>query len=284
MTDNGSGVDESNLAGLTLKHHTSKLREFTDLASVETFGFRGEALSSLCALADVAITTRHAATSQTGTCLSYDHNGTEVERTTIARGPGTTVALHNLFSTMPVRHREFLRNIKKEFSKLVSVVSGYALVSEGVRITCSNQVGKGKRSSVVATQGRSVKDNLVAVFGSKQDATLMPFKQIEGEVGEVGRVEGWVSSPRHGEGRGAPDRQFYFFNNRPCDPARLSKAVNQVQSPINHLQVISGTQVYHTFNRHQFPFVFLNVHTERQRVDVNLTPDKRQVPPIKCFL
>ena len=132
MTDNGSGVEESNMAGLTMKHHTSKLKEFEDLASVETFGFRGEALSSLCALAKVTITTRHVATSQTGTCLSYDHNGTEVERSTVARGPGTTVALHNLFSTMPVRHREFLRNIKKEFSKLVGVVSGYALVSEGV--------------------------------------------------------------------------------------------------------------------------------------------------------
>ena len=235
MTDNGSGVEESNIAGLTLKHHTSKLREFTDLASVETFGFRGEALSSLCALAKVSITTRHAASSQTGTCLSYDHNGAEVGRSTVARGPGTTVALHNLFSTMPVRHREFLRNIKKEFSKLVSVVSGYALVSEGVRITCSNQVGKGKRTTVVATQGRSVKDNLVAVFGAKQAATLMPFRQAEGEVGDVGRVEGWLSSPRHGEGRGAPDRQFYFFNNRPCDPARLSKAVNQVDSVLDQL-------------------------------------------------
>ena len=53
VTDNGSGVEESNMAGLTLKHHTSKLREFTDLASVETFGFRGEALSSLCALSKV---------------------------------------------------------------------------------------------------------------------------------------------------------------------------------------------------------------------------------------
>ena len=90
MTDNGSGVEESNMAGLTLKHHTSKLKEFEDLASVETFGFRGEALSSLCALAKVTITTRHAATSQTGTCLSYDHNGAEVERSTVARGPGTT--------------------------------------------------------------------------------------------------------------------------------------------------------------------------------------------------
>ena len=50
VVDNGHGVEECNFAGLTLKHHTSKLRDFSDLTSVDTFGFRGEALSSLCAL------------------------------------------------------------------------------------------------------------------------------------------------------------------------------------------------------------------------------------------
>ena len=50
VVDNGHGVEKENFAGLTLKHHTSKLRDFTDLVGVETFGFRGEALSSLCAL------------------------------------------------------------------------------------------------------------------------------------------------------------------------------------------------------------------------------------------
>lgn len=120
---------------------------------------------------------------------------------------GTTVALQNLFWHMPVRHIEFLRNIKKEFSMLVSVVSGYALVSEGVRIMCFNQVRKGKRSTVVvvATRGRSVKENLLAVFVAKHIAMLMPFRQADGEVSEVGREEGWVSNLRYGEVRGAPE-------------------------------------------------------------------------------
>jgi len=259
VSDNGSGVAEADLPGLTLKHHTSKLRDFSDLAAVETFGFRGEALSSLCALADMTITTRSAAAAA-GTAMTYDHGGAEVTRATVARGVGTTVTMRGLFATMPVRHREFLRNIKKEFSRLVAVVSGYALVSAGVRLTCSNTPAKGRRSVVVQTLGRGVKENLVAVFGAKQAATLVPFVQTQGA--EVARVEGWVSSARHGEGRGAPDRQFYYVNSRPCDPARLARAVNQA---------------YHAFNRHQFPFVYLDVHTERSTVDVNLTPDKRQV-------
>ena len=107
------------------------------------------------------------------------------------------------------------------------------------------------------------------------DTMASYIEELNVQVGEVGRLEGWLSSPRHGEGRGAPDRQFYYFNNRPCDPARISKAVNQVV--FGPFLSFSELQVYHTFNRHQFPFVYLNIHTERQRVDVNLTPDKRQV-------
>ena len=59
VTDNGHGVEEANFTGLTVKHATSKLREFSDLTSVETFGFRGEALSSLCALSKLTVSTRH---------------------------------------------------------------------------------------------------------------------------------------------------------------------------------------------------------------------------------
>lgn len=56
---------------------------------------------------------------------------------------GTTVSLGQLFHTLPVRHREFQRNVKKEFSKLVHVLDGYCIISTGVRISCTNQVGKG---------------------------------------------------------------------------------------------------------------------------------------------
>lgn len=57
--------------------------------------------------------------------------------------PGCTVILENLFSTLPVRHKEFLRNLKKEFFKMVQVLNSYCLINVGVRISCYNQVGKG---------------------------------------------------------------------------------------------------------------------------------------------
>lgn len=59
VSDNGFGIDEKNFQGITAKHYTSKLKEFADLESINTFGFRGEALSSLCCLSNVTITTRH---------------------------------------------------------------------------------------------------------------------------------------------------------------------------------------------------------------------------------
>nr|CAD7445457.1 unnamed protein product [Timema bartmani] len=74
VTDNGCGVEEHNFQGLTLKHHTSKLREFSDLTTVETFGFRGEALSSLCALSNLTIITCHKGAS-CGTKLEFDRKG-----------------------------------------------------------------------------------------------------------------------------------------------------------------------------------------------------------------
>jgi len=275
VSDNGKGVSEENYKGLTLKHHTSKIKEFTDLASVETFGFRGEALSSLCALSKLSVSTRHTSAA-TGHLISYDHDGHISSTTQQARPTGTTVTLENVFSTMPVRQKEFLRNIKKEFQKMTQVLYAYCLVSCGVRISCTNTVGRGKKTLVVSTGGSlKVRDNIVSVFGSKQVSGIKEIVQtnpteeqlaennikFSGDVPPI-KLNGFISNCVHGEGRHAADRQFYFINNRPCDPTKIQKVVNEV---------------YHQFNRHQYPFVFLNITSDRTTVDVNITPDKRQV-------
>lgn len=116
----------------------------------------------------LSIVTHHSSQAA-ATRLEYDHNGKLLSKNACARDVGTTVSLQHLFSTLPVRHREFLRNIKREFSKLVHVLQGYCLVSTGVRITCSNQVEKGKKTTIVSTNGsKQVKDNITCVFGPKQ--------------------------------------------------------------------------------------------------------------------
>ncbi|XP_037611495.1 mismatch repair endonuclease PMS2 isoform X1 [Sebastes umbrosus] len=276
VSDNGKGVEEANFEGLTLKHHTSKLRDFSDLIRVETFGFRGEALSSLCALSVLSVVTCHES-SQVGTKLVFDHKSHLVQRSPHPRQQGTTVSLQQLFYTLPVRHKEFQRNIKKEYAKMIHILQSYCIISTGVRITCSNQNGQGKRSTVLSTSGsQSMRDNIGAIFGPKQLQSLLPFQQAspaENVIEEYGlkdadlpkqlfSMTGFVSRGDHGVGRSATDRQFFFINNRPCDPLKVTKLVNEV---------------YHMYNRHQYPFVALNIAVASECVDVNVTPDKRQI-------
>ncbi|XP_077296592.1 mismatch repair endonuclease PMS2 [Arctopsyche grandis] len=180
VNDNGSGVIEDNFSGLTLKYYTSKLREFSDLLGVSTFGFRGEALSSLCSLSDLTIVTRHSST-ELGAKIVYDSNGLIKETTPCARQIGTTVSLANIFHTLPVRQKEFHRNIKREFNKMTQLLYAYCLVSKGVKITCTNQTSKANKTIVVATQGGSVRDNIACVFGVKQLQSLVSLKPVNPE-------------------------------------------------------------------------------------------------------
>lgn len=293
VIDNGSGVEEKNFDGLTAKYHTSKIQQFSDVADVSTFGFRGEALSSLCALSDMTITTRHE-TAEYATKIELDHRGAVKKKSPIARQVGTTVHLTNLFSTLPVRKRELIKNLKREFIKLCQILQAYCLVSVGVRIICSNQNKKGNKTTFLATTGgKNVLDNITAVFGSKQIKEIIEMKpHYESEENPNGmdiseideskidlnddndeqalanvnlsgfKLEGWISSCSHGSGRSAKDRQFIFINSRPCEPKTILKLINEI---------------YHRFNVHQQPFVFLDIKMERTSVDVNVTPDKRQV-------
>ncbi|CAH2307137.1 mismatch repair endonuclease PMS2 [Pelobates cultripes] len=277
VSDNGCGVEEHNFEGLTLKHHTSKIQDFSDLVSVETFGFRGEALSSLCALSDLVICTCHKSAA-VGTRLVFDQNGKIVQKSPFPRQQGTTVTIQQLFYTLPVRHKEFQRNVKKEFGKMVQVLQAYCIISTGVRINCTNQLGQGKRNLVVCSSGSTsnVKENIGAVFGQKQLQSVIPFVQLppsETVCEEYGlsyadlpqgfyNITGYISRSDHGVGRSSTDRQFFFINQRPCDPAKVSKVVNEV---------------YHMYNRHQYPFVVLNICVNSECVDINVTPDKRQI-------
>lgn len=110
------------LQALALKHHTSKIADFSDLHTLTTFGFRGEALSSLCALGKLTVETR-TKNELIGTHLTFDHSGLVTNERKTARQVGTTVTVEKLFSTLPVRSKEFSRNIRREYGKLVSLLN-----------------------------------------------------------------------------------------------------------------------------------------------------------------
>ncbi|XP_013172344.1 PREDICTED: mismatch repair endonuclease pms1 isoform X2 [Papilio xuthus] len=176
VSDNGTGVTEDNFSALTLKYHTSKLTDYSDLLGVSSFGFRGEALSSLCALAKLTITTRHQSADY-ATKIEYDHKGHIINKTPCSRQIGTTVTLTDLFSSLPVRQKELQKNSKREFNKMTSLLYAYCLISLGVNITCNNQSNSNTKSLVVTTQGSiSYKDNIAAVFGVKQLDNLLDIK------------------------------------------------------------------------------------------------------------
>lgn len=164
VVDNGAGVDPSNYEclgkpsnerlssriyinmvwlRLALKHYTSKLVDFKDLEQVSTFGFRGEALSSLCSLADLVVQTATKDQAPRGVRLEYDHQGHLASRSSVARSVGTTIQLSNLFGSLPVRLREFKRNIKRDYGKALSLIQAYGVISTGIRIVTSNQSANG---------------------------------------------------------------------------------------------------------------------------------------------
>lgn len=269
-------VPKSFLFLLALKHYTSKIREFSDLEAIETLGFRGEALSSLCALSNLTIITCHKS-ADIATKITYDHAGLITSETPTAREAGTTVTLSHLFCTLPVRKKEFTKNLKREFSKMCQLLYAYCLVCKNIRFSCTNQTNKSSVNSVVVTEGAStVRENIINVFGTKQLSTLidvevvMPDDSILKEYG-VQLIPGEplpfsfeliISSASHGHGRSTTDRQFYYINSRPCEPPKIIKLVNEV---------------YRQFNSNQYPFVYLNIFVEKGQFDVNVTPDKRQV-------
>ena len=263
VVDNGTGVSPENHEALTQKYATSKIHAFDDLLSLSSFGFRGEALSSLCALSDLTVTTR-TESEDVAARLTYDRRGGIVSRETVARAVGTTVSLRGIFEPLPVRHKEFTRNLKREYGKLLTLLQAYALVSSGVRIICSNQSG-GKhaaRATVIHTQGNgSVRQNIATVFGAKTVQAMVPVDaELEGGVGC--RLVGFVSKAASGCGRGAGDRQFFFVNGRPVDLPRFAKTVNEL---------------YRAFCPGQCPMAVLDFKMPTDAYDVNVTPDKRKV-------
>ncbi|KAF2352662.1 DNA mismatch repair protein family [Trinorchestia longiramus] len=315
VSDDGPGVHPNDFEALALKHHTSKLRDFSGVCGIATYGFRGEALSSLCALSSLSVCTRHAS-QPLASLLTYDRDGKLMLHKPASRQIGTTVTLNGLFSSLPVRRREFERNLKKEYHKMLQVLYSYAVISTNIRLQVVNQ-SDGRRNTVLSTSSfSSVRDNIEALFGTKQMKTLLAIQEkvaLGAEDGEDDtdqsangdgglRLEGFISSCAHGDGRSAADRQFYFVNSRPCDPVKVP-CLQSTAGPAtlsrylaSSTRVYCGTlppvnsrpcdpvkvsrlvnEVYHTYNRHQCPFVVLNILMERRSVDVNLTPDKRQV-------
>lgn len=128
---------------VALKHYTSKLSTYEDLENVQTFGFRGEALSSLCALSILTIITATKEDGPRGSKLEFETSGKLKSCSVVPSPKGTTVISENIFRTLPVRRMELERNIKREYTKALGFLQAYASISTGVKFTVFNQPPKG---------------------------------------------------------------------------------------------------------------------------------------------
>lgn len=279
MQDNGGGISSNNYETLALKHHTSKLSTYADLTTLQTFGFRGEALSSLCALSKFSVITCIAEDAPKGTKLEFEVSGALKSQSVVAAQKGTTVSVENLFNNLPVRRRELERNIKREWNRVVSILGQYACIQTGIKFSVTQQAGKGKKTTIFSTKGnQTTRENLVNVFGAKTLTALITMDlnleleptsapsqrwstQEDGGTKEI-RIVGHISRPASGEGRQTPDRQMFFVNARPCGLPQVSKAFNEV---------------YKSYNASQSPFIFANIELDTHMYDVNVSPDKRTI-------
>jgi DNA mismatch repair protein PMS2 len=284
VQDNGAGISPDDYDTIALKHYTSKLSTYDDLSSLQTFGFRGEALSSLCALSKFHIITARASDGAKGTKLDFEQSGKLKGTSVVAAKQGTTVVVESLFHNLPVRRKELEKTVKREYGKVLHLLNQYACISTGVKFSVSNQIPKGKKTVAFSTNANpSTKENIANVYGTKALLALIPLDlkfemdptnrpratqsarnrnmQEDPSSGAV-QIIGHMSRPVVGEGRQAPDRQMFFVNTRPCNLPQVAKAFNEV---------------YKSYNITQSPFVFADIKLDMEAYDVNVSPDKRTI-------
>jgi DNA mismatch repair protein PMS2 len=114
VSDNGQGIKQSDFNAVCKRGTTSKIKEFDDIYQIQSLGFRGEALSSLCSIANVTIETMHKQDSS-GSILVYNHQGDLIKNSKISRQQGTKVVLSELFANLPVRQQEYKKHYKKQY-------------------------------------------------------------------------------------------------------------------------------------------------------------------------
>lgn len=280
VQDNGSGISPANYDAVALKHHTSKLSSYSDIASLETFGFRGEALSSLCALSTLTVTTCLASDVPKGAKLTFEPSGKLNGTSVVAAQRGTTVSVNGLFHNLPVRRRELERNIKREWQKVIALLNQYACIQTKLKFSVSQQPNKGKRILLFSTKGNpTTRENIINIFGAKSMTAIVPLElKLELQPTTTGRgilagpvnpnasrevrVIGHVSRPTHGDGRQTPDRQMFFVNGRPCGLPQFAKVFNEV---------------YRSYNSSQTPFILADIQLDTHMYDVNVSPDKRSI-------
>mgnify|MGYP000059771019 FL=1 len=250
VTDNGSGIDSSQIRNAFMRHATSKIRSAEDLTHVVSLGFRGEALSSICAVAQVELITK---TKDNLTGVRYVCEGTvEKECSEIGAPTGTTVLVKNLFFNTPVR-RKFLKQPMTEGGYIIDLMEHMALSRPD---TAFKLMVNGQVKFHTSGNG-SLKEVIYRIYGKETASQLLPFEKETKGI----KVEGYLGKPILN--RSNRNFENYYINGRYIKSSLIAKALEDGYS--NYLM------------QHKFPFTVLHFTIDTEMVDVNVHPTKMDV-------
>ncbi len=250
VTDNGCGILADEIPMAFLRHSTSKIRTVEDLFLVSSLGFRGEALSSIAAVAQVEVITR---TCGNLTGIRYQiEGGVEKGMEEIGAPEGTTFIVRNLFYNTPVR-KKFLKTAMTEGAHVGDLVEKIALSHPeiSVRFIQNNQ------NKLYTSGNHSLKDIIYTIYGREIAANLLPIQAGY----EAISVNGFAGKPVI-----ARNNRFfenYFINGRYIKSKIIGKAIEEAYRPF--------------MMQHRYPFTLLHLQIEPELLDVNIHPTKMEL-------
>lgn len=249
VIDNGKGMSETDARLAFERHATSKIREASDLFALRTMGFRGEALASIAAVAEVELRTRQHG-EELGTSILI--SGSKVEKQEpVACPEGSNFIVRNLFFNVPAR-RKFLKSNQTELSNIISEFERIALVNPEVSFTFHHN-----GTEILNLPAIQLRQRIMGVFGKKLNQDLLSLDIDTTMV----NIHGFIGKPETARKKGA--RQFFFVNGRYMRHLYFHKAVADAYE---HLIPV-GEQVSY--------FIYFDV--DPANIDVNIHPTKTEI-------
>jgi len=252
VADDGCGMDADDALLAFDRHATSKIDSIDDLERVATLGFRGEALSSIAAVARVEL--RTAETAGEGQRVRIE-GGRVVTVEPVAHPQGTRLEVASLFFNVPAR-RKFLKRPQTELRHALAVIQGYALAQPEVRFSLRHDGRMLLETLPVSADQEGLRARIGQIFGAVLARNLIP---LEAAVRPGERVAGFVGNRQTGRGR----RLFVYVNRRLVRDRAL-------------LAIFYRT-VRETWKSDAFPALFLFLEVPPEEVDVNVHPQKAEV-------
>ena len=250
ITDNGSGIEEKELPLAFLRHSTSKIKSAIDLMSVKSLGFRGEALSSIAAVAQVELITK---TKEAFTGARYViEGGKEVSIESIGAPCGTTFIVRNLFFNTPAR-RKFLKTPATEAGYISELIERLAISHPDISFRFINN----NQPKLHTSGNTNVKDIIYHIYGRDIAANVINVSAAEEGIS----VSGFIGKPV--VTRGNRNYENYFINGRYVKSNIISKAIEEAYQPY--------------IMQHRYPFTALHFTIKSDTLDINVHPTKMEL-------